>query len=1505
MPPSGEPSPDDAPGTSTHAQNAPATPTDNMDRASDTPAAAAAATALPDLQKDAPGGTLRKQASTASSRSQYHNRTAVELDHFDPEGMKQLERTLSKVNEGGRRSASSDFTLSGYEIGDKPFDLARFLRGLMKQLDNAKNIKTRELGVLFKDLRVVGTGASVSYQPTMGSLISPQAYAEAFRAARHPAVRDLLAGFEGVVRPGEMLLVLGRPGAGCSTLLKVLANHRTSYHAVEGTVHYDSLSPEDITKHFRGDVQYCPEDDVHFPSLTVEQTLKFAASTRTPHSRLDATSREEFERLTVEVLTTVFGLRHVKDTKVGNEYIRGVSGGQRKRVSLSETLATRSLINCWDNSTRGLDASTALEFIQALRIATDIAHQTTIVSIYQAGESLYELFDKVCVIYEGKMAYFGSAKHARQYFIDLGYEPANRQTTADFLVAVTDPNGRIPRAGVTNQPRTASEFAETFRRSHTYELLKEDMDKYRAECVGNEARRAHFRESVHMEHARHTRMDSPYIISVPMQVRALMRRRVLIWKGDQLTIGMNVGSYITQAILTGTIFYGMDPSTKDFFSRGGVLFFAILFSALATMSEIPALFAQRDIVLRQFKSAMYHPFVESVALTLVDIPVTFFAITFFCVILYFLTDLQRSAGQFFIFFLFVFVMTLAMKAWFRALTSAVKDPAPAQTLAGISILVLTLYTGYTIPQPSMIGALKWISYINPMKYGFEGLIVNEFHTLQASCAALIPSGPGYDGRVAVENQVCSTIGSVAGQATVDGNRYVELSYDYSHSHLWRDFGIIVAFGAAFIAAFWLLTELNTSTSEARTVTFFKPGAKLDAVRDSRAEGADEEKGGASPGSGGEGSPDPATEKARMAVAGAGGAPRMTDVFSWQHLAYTVTMPDKSERRLLDDVSGFVAPGRLTALMGESGAGKTTLLNTLAARQSTGVVRGDRFVNGQALPKDFQAQTGYCQQLDTHLATSTVREALLFSAKLRQPPSVPLKEKEEYVERCLEMCGLEAYADAIVGTLNIEFKKRTTIAVELVAKPKLLLFLDEPTSGLDSQSAWAIVAFLRELADKAGQAILCTIHQPSGELFQVFDRLLLLKKGGKMVYFGDLGHNSTALVDYFERNGARHCEPEENPAEYILQVIGAGATATTDRDWNEVWKASPEAAQLERDIQSIHDEGRKRPAVETTLRSEFATSWPYQVATLVHRDWISHQRDPTFIMAKIMLNVLSGLFIGFTFFHSKDSMQGTQNKLFACFMAIVNSVPLAQQLQVPFIAMRDLYEVRERPSRMYSWTALLTAQILAEVPWNIVACALFYLTWYWTVGFPSDAARAGYVFLALAVAFPLYYQTIGQAIAAMAPTAQIAALLFTFLFSFVLVFNGVMQPFNRLGWWKWMYWLSPFTYLIEGLLGATVGGMEMNCAEKEFVQVVPPAGQSCAAYLGPFIREVGGYLRAPGATDACAYCPFRTTDAFLETTFNIRYAHRWRDLGVVFAFVVFNIGVIFAFTYLFRIRGRRT
>ncbi|KAG2028441.1 ABC-2 type transporter-domain-containing protein, partial [Suillus americanus] len=313
---------------------------------------------------------------------------------------------------------------------------------------------------------------------------------------------------------------------------------------------------------------------------------------------------------------------------------------------------------------------------------------------------------------------------------------------------------------------------------------------------------------------------------------------------------------------------------------------------------------------------------------------------------------------------------------------------------------------------------------------------------------------------------------------------------------------------------------------------------------------------------------------------------------------------------------------------------------------------------------------------------------------------------------------------------------------------------------------------------------------------------------------------------------------------MLDTIGAGATATTSVDWHDIWKRSPEAAELQAQIERIHAEGRARPSVETERHSEFATSWIHQAVALTERNFLAYWRNPTYLLAKIILNIAGGLLIGFTFFNSKDTLQGTQNKLFSIFLATIMCVPITQQLQTIYINIRSIYEIRERPSRMYSWTALATSQILVEIPWNIFCSSLFFVCWYWTVGFATD--RAGYTYLMYGVVFPLYYTTIAEAVGAMAPNAVIASLLFSTVFSFVVIFNGVLQPFRALGWWKWMYRVSPFTYLIEGLLGQAIGGQLINCASTELVPINPPSGLSCATYMDPFISFAGGYLTNPDA-----------------------------------------------------------
>lgn len=242
----------------------------------------------------------------------------------------------------------------------------------------------------------------------------------------------------------------------------------------------------------------------------------------------------------------------------------------------------------------------------------------------------------------------------------------------------------------------------------------------------------------------------------------------------------------------------------------------------------------------------------------------------------------------------------------------------------------------------------------------------------------------------------------------------------------------------------------------------------------------------------------------------------------------------------------------------------------------------------------------------------------------------------------------------------------TIGVELAAKPKLLLFLDEPTSGLDSQSAWAICAFLRKLAN-AGQAVLCTIHQPSAILFQEFDRLLFLAKGGKTVYFGEIGKNSRTLLDYFESNGARKCDDEENPAEYMLEIVNNGSQGKGP-DWHDTWKKSEEIKTVQKQIEELHEksknrgqEGDEKP--DESEHAEFAMPLTTQISVVTQRVFQQYWRMPEYIMAKWMLGLVSALFIGFSFFHSDNSTQGIQNIIYSGFMIVTIFSSLVQQVSI--------------------------------------------------------------------------------------------------------------------------------------------------------------------------------------------------------------------------------------------------
>lgn len=1420
------------------------------------------------------------------------SRIGTNVDPSDPNNVLARLETLSK-------QLSNVTSRKSFTIDPSDFDLAQILKGYLK---NAKrqNLPLRSTGVVLKDVATIGVDESATFAQTFGTVLNvPGNIAAAIRNKGDKPTRRIINRFNGVVKAGEMCLVLGRPGAGCSTLLKTIAGEGLhQYTGTEGTITFDGIEQLEMLKKYRNDVVYNPELDVHFPHLTVEQTLKFAVGCKVPNVRVNAVTgnatKEQYINFKTDMLATIFGLRHTYKTKVGNDFVRGVSGGERKRVSIAEALAADAKVYCWDNATRGLDASTALEYALALRLLTNLLVATNFVTIYQASENIYEKFDKVTVLLEGRQIYFGPIYEAKAYFEKMGFECPKRQATPEFLTAITDPKGRYPKPGMEDKvPRTSEEFEEYWLKSEEFAALQREIEQYES-CVDSSKTKQVFSES---SKAEKTKLKSTYTVSYLEQLKLNFRRLYQIAIGDFSYLATQIVADIIQALITGSLYYNTPVLTQGAFSRGGTLFFFVLYYSLSGLASVVNLFTKRPILLKQKAYLFYHPSTEFILSFVVDGLFKLFGIIPFILIAFFLSNLKRTAGNFFIVVLFVLLACNTMNLFFQMIALLSPKLAVANGISGLIVLASVMYSCFMIQLPSMHPWFKWINWLNPVRYSFEAMMVNEFHHTEMPCLQLIPSGPGYEG-VLVANQACAFSGSKSGSAVVSGDDYMRVAFSYAFKNLWRNFGILIGFLVFFFSICCLALEFISSERAGFDVLIFKKTPATQKIMDAKRSGDPEKQT--------EALPDPGEEDdgAKRVFEGLGSK----DVFLWQHVDYDVTLKDGTVRRLLNDVQGYVKPGTLTALMGESGAGKTTLLNTLSQRIDTGVITGDMLVNGQPLNALFKRKTGYVQQQDVHFLELTVRESLRFAADLRRKPSVPQEERYDYAEQIIKILNMETYADALVGNpgygLNVEQRKKLSIGVELVAKPLLLLFLDEPTLGLDLQSSWAIVKLLRDLAN-AGQAILCTIHQPSAVLFEEFDRLLLLKKGGYTVYFGDIGKHSRVLLDYFERSGARKCEDSENPAEYILEAIGAGATALVKEDWGEIWKRLPECAATTQEIsrliaETLHYELDENESPKE-LKRTFVTPYWYQLMQVTNRVRLQLWRDPTYIMAKFMLMVSGGLFIGFTYWDAGRLVIGMQNAMFSVFLSIIISVPLVHQIQDRALQLREVFEVRELKLNTYHWLTLLLAQFLNEIPYQIVFSTIFFISMYFPVHRNYDSFTVGSYYLFYCIIFQLYFVSLGLWLLYMAPNLPAAAVLSSLLLSFCIAFCGVVQPPKLMPlFWTFMWKVLPYTYFIQSFMLLSVHNLKVHCKASEFAIIQPPSGQTCQSYLGPLTKAVGGYINNPLASSNCQYCLYSTGDDYLASI-ETKFSYLWRNFGFMWVYIGFNICAMLFFYWLIRVR----
>ncbi|TVY80888.1 ZEB2-regulated ABC transporter [Lachnellula suecica] len=1285
-----------------------------------------------------------------------------------------------------------------------------------KWLHQRQEIDRLRLGVSFQDLECHGFTTSTTFQRSVVSyaLAFPRLFARLF-SSQLPQRVQILSNLDGCVKPGEILLVLGRPGSGCSSFLKVLSGDTHGIHIGESSkINYAGISYDQMQRDFKGDSIYVAELDKHFPELTLGQTLTFAAATRETNMNHKATSQD-----TSRDVATLLGLRDAFDTKMGNALIRGVSGGETRRASISEALISGAQLQCWDNSTRGLDSSTAQKFIELLRLSTDELQSTAVMSIYQASNSMYNIFDKVMVLYEGRQIYFGPVESATDYFVELGFTKPKRATTADYLTSITSPAERRIREGFENQtPRSPDEFAAAWRRSSEAKHILEDISDFGASHPLQKVQRKQNQNDRSLDAIRKKMKlySSTYLIAISQQTTICLQRGFLRLRNNYVPGVSAIFANAILAIIVGTVFYDLPNTTDSMDQRAVLIFFSLMICAFSPAFEVLTMWAQRPIVEKHNRYALYHPFTEGLAAIICDLPAKVCTSIMFHVTLYFMTNLRRSASAFFTYIVLMFFIVLTMSMAFRTLGSLSRTLEQTMAPASIIVLLCIVYTGFVIPVPYMKPWLSWFRRINPMAYAYESLMINEFSGRDFPCSSTIPTGPSYLQQAGMSGKVCPVVGAKPGNSEVQGSSYLLLKYGYKPSHVWRNFGIIVVFMIIFCVIHLLAVEYIPAQRSKGDLLLFQRGH----IKEPPRRAPDRENTSRSSMFGRDSEMLFVQEAYVKRHDTAQPSSQQSSEFHWLDLSYEIRTKN-GMKRLLKNIDGWVKPGTLTALMGVTGAGKTTLLDVLALRATFGTASGGIYIDGTPRDESFQRKIGYVQQEDIHVPTATVREALEFSALLRQPRTTSKIDKLNYVGNIIKLLDMDVYSEAVIGYpgngLNIEQRKRLSIGIELVAKPELLLFLgmephiislispklivvskDEPTSGLDSQTAWSMCMLLRKLADH-GQAVLCTIHQPSSQLFRIFNRLLILSSEGETIYFGDTGDEGSVMIEYFESKGAPKCQPGENPAEWVLKVTSASAPDLSNSGpensqivnraseqaglkWAKAWVESQQHQDIKQYLhQSIvaKDSTSADQGFKDIGRNEYAESRFRQLHLVTRRIFQEYWRDPTYVYSKLGLCAGVCFFNGISFYNTSLDTQGFINFLFSIFLISQLFSTLDQQIIPRLADSRGLFEAREWKSKSYSWVMFLTANIVAEIFWQTIASVIIFVCWYyptglWRNGDPTFGAmeRGGLVFMLIWL-FGLWITTFSQAVGVGIEHAETAVQIATLCFWLSLVFCGLV------------------------------------------------------------------------------------------------------------------------------------
>ncbi|POM65843.1 ATP-binding cassette (ABC) Superfamily [Phytophthora palmivora] len=909
---------------------------------------------------------------------------------------------------------------------------------LATTVENAIGRPIPQVEICFRDLHVSarvplvkpGSGPQV---PTIWTQIK-QGPKKCFKH-QSTTEKEILRGITGVFKPTRITLVLGQPGSGKSSLLKILSGRfpMDKTISLSGDITYNGKPRAELLARLSRFVGYTNQKDDHYPTLTVQETFEFAhrccggvelepwvveALKNCKGEQYDyalkfMTAQHKFA---ADIRIKTLGLDRCKGTIVGNAMIRGVSGGERKRVTTGEMTFGRKRAMLLDEISTGLDAATTFDIVSSLKSIARNFKSNMVVSLLQPPPEVFNLFDDVLILNDGHIMYHGPREHVQEYFEKMGFHCPPRKDVADFLLDL----GTDKQHAYVNEdhagdsvPFEADDFAERFRKSSIFQdtltYMNTRSDSTTDTCDPLKDPRV-FRQSLFED------------------LTTVLHRQVRLQLRDKPFLVGRAIMVIVMGLLDGSVFWQMNDSNSQLIL--GLLFSCTMFLSMGQAAQLPTFIAARSVFYKQRGANFFRSLAYVLAASLTQIPFAIFETLLFGSIIYWMGGYVELVDRFFSFLMTLFLCQMWFTAFFFFLSAASPSITIAQPVMMVAILFFVMFGGFLLREKDIPNYFIWFYWIDPIAWSIRSLSVNQY------------LAPKFDVCVYRGADYCTRYGKTFGKYSL------ELS-GLPTSESWVYFGWLYFAGGYLVLVFaaYLVLEYKRYESPENTTAVksdLEPPQSPVNVKNAGV----------------------TTEDVAISVdSPQARAPPVTLAF--HELWYSVPMPGGKKGEdidLLQGVSGYAKPGTMTALMGSSGAGKTTLMDVIAGRKTGGKIRGKILLNGYpANDLAIRRCTGYCEQMDIHSESATIREALVFSAMLRQSASVSTKEKLESVNECITLLELGPIADKIIRGSSTEQMKRLTIGVELVAQPSII-FMDEPTSGLDARSAKLIMNGVRKIAN---------------------------------------------------------------------------------------------------------------------------------------------------------------------------------------------------------------------------------------------------------------------------------------------------------------------------------------------------------------------------------------------------------------------------------------------------------